>query len=159
MTTITRQLYDEDFYAWTQKQAAELRRFAKTRPNLPLDLNLIAEEIEDLGKSEHSAVVSFVRLIMQHFLLATYSPATEQRRHWLDEVDEFRSQAEDRITPTIRADVEAEFEEIYARARRNVARKMRRYGEERATDALPTECPYTLDQILGDWEPDSSTEL
>ena len=41
-----------DFYAWTQAQAKELRRFARTRPNLPLDLAHLAEEIEDLGMSE-----------------------------------------------------------------------------------------------------------
>lgn len=155
-TTSPERLYESDFYAWTQQQAKELRRFAATRPNLPLDLSLIAEEIEDLGTSERSAVFSFVRLVMQHFLLATYSPAKEQRRHWLDEVDEFRSQIEDKLTPTIRHDVEAEFGDIYARARRNVARKMRRYGEEAAAEALPGECPYTLQQVLGDWEPDPS---
>ncbi len=147
------QLYETDFYAWTQAQAKELRRFAKSRPNLPLDLGHIAEEIEDLGMSERSAVFSLVRLIMQHFLLATFSPATEQRHHWLDEVDEFRSQIEDKLTPTIRRDVEAALAAIYGRARRNVARKMRRYGETAAVTALPEACPYSLEQILGDWEP------
>lgn len=52
MATLTRpRLYDEDFYGWMQAQAEELRRFAGTRANLPLDLGLIAEEIADLGKS------------------------------------------------------------------------------------------------------------
>ena len=46
------QLYESDFYAWTQAQARELRRFARTRPNVPLDLAHLAEEIRDLGKSE-----------------------------------------------------------------------------------------------------------
>jgi Domain of unknown function DUF29 len=150
------QLYQSDFYAWTQAQAKELRRFARTRPNLPLDLAHIADEVEDLGMSEHSAVVSFVRLIMQHFLLAARSPAAEQRRHWLDEVDEFRSQIEDKLT--IRRDVEAELDLIYSRARRHVVRKMRRYGEEAAAAALPERCPYTLDRIVGDWEPDGKHE-
>jgi hypothetical protein len=52
------QVYETDSYAWTQAQAKELRRFARTRPNLPLDLAHIAEEIRDLGKSEHDAVFS-----------------------------------------------------------------------------------------------------
>jgi hypothetical protein len=146
-------LYESDFYAWTQAQAQALRRFAKTRPNVPLDLAHIAEEIQDLGMSERSAVFSLVRLIIQHFLLVVYSPAPEQRRHWLDEVDEFRSQIEDQLTPTIRRDVEAELGVVYSRARRNVARKMRRYGEEAAAAALPEPCPFTLEQILHDWEP------
>jgi hypothetical protein len=156
MTTIPpEQLYDTDFYAWTQAQAKELRRFARTRPNAPLDLAHLAEEIEDLGMSERSAVLSFVRLIMQHFLLVAHSPAPEQRHHWLDEVDEFRSQIEDKLTPTIRREVKAELVVLYSRARRNVARKMRRYGEEAAAAALPEACPFTLEQILSDWEPDT----
>ncbi len=150
------QLYETDFYAWTQAQAKELRRFAKTRLNLPLDLGHLAEAIEDLGMSERSAVFSFVRLIMQHFLLATHSPAAEQRQHWLDEVDEFRSQIEDRLTPTIRRDLESELPIIYGRARRNVVRKMRRYGEVTAPAALPEAYPYTLEQIFGYWEPDAN---
>jgi hypothetical protein len=147
------QLYETDFYAWTQAQAKELRRFARTRPNVPLDLAHLAEEIKDLGMSERSAVLSLVRLVVQHFLLLAYSPAPEQRRHWLDEVDEFRSQIEDKLTPTIRRDVAAELDVIYDRARRNVVRKMRRYGEDAAAAALPEGCPFTLEQILGDWEP------
>ena len=43
-----------------------------------------------------------------------------------------------------------------ARARRNVVRKMRRYGEATAAAALPETCPYTLEQILGDWEPEAT---
>ena len=56
--TRTERLDETDFYAWTQAQAKELRRFARTRPDLLLDLAQIADEIEDLGMSEHSAVVS-----------------------------------------------------------------------------------------------------
>jgi hypothetical protein len=152
-------LYETDFYAWTQAQAEELRRFARTRPNLPLDLAHLAEEIEDLGMSERSAVFSLVRLIIQHFLLVAHSPASEQRRHWLDEVDEFRSQIEDKLTPTIRRDLAAELDAIYDRARRNVARKMRRYGEDAAAADLPRGRPFTLEQILGDWEPDGERAI
>ena len=43
------QLYEEDFFAWTQLKAEKLRRFARPRPNLPLDLPHIAEEIAELG--------------------------------------------------------------------------------------------------------------
>jgi hypothetical protein len=156
-TSTPEQLYETDFYAWTRAQAKELRRFARTRPNLPLDLEHLAAEIEDLGKSEHNAAVSFGRLIMQYFLLATCSPASEQRPHWLDAVDEFRSRLEDKLTPTIQRVLEAGLDAIYAKARRNVARKMRRHDENEAAKALPSECPYTLDQILGEWEPPDVT--
>jgi hypothetical protein len=53
---LERDLYEHDFFAWTRRQSRELRRFARTRPNLPLDLARIAEEIADLGKEQRNAV-------------------------------------------------------------------------------------------------------
>jgi hypothetical protein len=47
-------LYDDDFYAWTQEQAALLRRLPVVSNRL--DAEMIAEEIEDLGKSELDTV-------------------------------------------------------------------------------------------------------
>lgn len=147
------QLYDVDFYAWTQQQAKELRRLARTRPNAALDLAHIAEEIRDLGKSERDAVFSLAQKVMEHFLLVEHSPAVDSRRHWLDEIDEFRDQIERKISPTIRRRLERDLDGVFARARRRVQRRMRRYGEEQGAEALPRKCPYTLEQILGDWEP------
>jgi len=45
----TEHLYEQDFFAWTQLQARELRRFGRTRPNLPLDFEHLAEEVADLA--------------------------------------------------------------------------------------------------------------
>jgi hypothetical protein len=147
------QLYETDFYAWTQVQAKELRRFARTRPNVALDLEHLAEKIQDLGKSEYEAVFSLVQQILQHFLLIEHSPATDQRLHWADEIDGFRDHIDRKLSPTIRRRLKREFEEAFARARRRVQRKMHRYGEEHAAARLPSECPYTLEQVLGEWLP------
>jgi hypothetical protein len=146
-------LYERDFYAWTQEQAKELRRFARTRPNLPLDLAHLAEEIRDLGKSERNAVFSLAEQIIRHFLLIEHSPARELRLHWMDEVDEFRAQIERKMSPTIRRHLKRELDEVFARARRRLARKLRRHGEDRAAESLPAECPYTIEQVLGEWMP------
>ena len=150
------QLYETDFYAWTQTQAKELRRFARTRPNLPLDLAHIAEEIRDLGKSERDTVFSFAELIMQNLLLVEHSAAIEHRRHWLDEVDRFRTRMRRKLSPTLRRRLKRALDEVYADAHRTVGRKMRRYSEDAAAAGLPATCPYTLEQIEGDWEPDTS---
>jgi Domain of unknown function DUF29 len=147
------QLYESDFYAWTQAQAKELRRFARTRPNVPLDLAHIAEEIRDLGKSEYEAAFSLTQRIIEHLLLIEHSPATDQRLHWSDEVDEFRDQVDRKLSPTIRRRLKREFAEAFARARRRVQRKLARYGETQAAAALPADCPYTVEQVLGDWLP------
>jgi len=55
-----RSLYDDDIYAWTQQQAEALRRLAGKGRDLPNDLDLenVAEEIEDVGKSELHRVES-----------------------------------------------------------------------------------------------------
>jgi hypothetical protein len=155
MGTTPSQLYAADFYAWTRHQATELRRFAKTRPNLPLDLEHIAEEIQDLGKSERDTVYSLARQIMQHLLLIEHSFATEERRHRMDEIDEFRAQMKRKLSATIRRDLRRDLGEVYADGRQVVERKMRRYREDRAAAALPATCPYTVDQVLGDWLPDT----
>jgi Domain of unknown function DUF29 len=79
-----RALYDEDIYAWAQQQAEALRRLAATRRNLPneLDLENVAEEIEDVGKSELSKVESFIRLILIHLLKAASAPQARSQRKW-----------------------------------------------------------------------------
>src|SRR3954452_18038768 len=92
-------LYDEDFYAWTQEQAELLRR---VRPgDNRLDTELIAEEIEDLGKSELRACQSLCEHIIEHLLKIEYSGLTEPADHWRDEVVEWRVQFERKQTRSI----------------------------------------------------------
>jgi hypothetical protein len=73
-------LYEHDFYAWTQLQAKELRRFARSRPNLPLDLPHIAEEIADLGRSQRDSLRSWTAHVIEHLLLLEHSPAVTHAR-------------------------------------------------------------------------------
>jgi hypothetical protein len=149
-TTPPSQLHEADFYAWTRQQAMELRRFAKTRPKVPLDLERLAEEIRDSGESERDTAYSLARRIIQHLLLIEHSPAIQERRHWMDEVDESRAQIKRKLSPTIRRHLGRDLRELYADGRHVVERKMRRYGEDRAADALPADNPSTLEQVLGD---------
>jgi hypothetical protein len=153
-TTAPDRLYEADFYAWTQQQALALRRFARTRPNLQLDLEHIAEEIQDLGKSERDAVFSLAQRVIEHFLLIEHSPATDQRLHWADEIDAFRDQMKRKLSPTIRRHLKRDLGEVYGDGRRIVERKMGRHGEREAAAALPADCPYTVEQVLGDWLPE-----
>jgi hypothetical protein len=146
-------LYEDDFFAWTQLQAKELRRFARTGPNLPLDLAHIAEEIADLGKSERNSLRSWARRIIERLLLIEHSAAEEARPGWTDEIVNFRSEIEDRLTPTLRRDLRRRLPVLYDRARRDLRRKLERHAEGHIADRLPTTCPYSLDQVLGDFWP------
>ena len=149
-------LYEDDFYAWTQAQAKELRRFARSRPNLPLDLAHIAEEIADLGTERRSRIRSWTRRIIEHLLLLEYSPAQDPRRGWIVEVVNFRREISDHLTETLRRDLKRQLPRLYDEARTDLPKKLAPYGEAHVADRFPERCPYTLDQVLGDTWPEAA---
>jgi hypothetical protein len=139
MATEAAELYDEDFYAWTQQQAQALR--THFRGDNRLDAEHLAEEVEDLGKSELQAVESFVENVIEHFLKLDYSGWVEARNHWRAEIDAFRGSIERKITPRIRQQVETELDALYGRARRAAARSLHQ-REPDFVRRLPKTCPY-----------------
>ena len=155
MTSVrAEQLYADDFYAWTQLQAKELRRLAGTRPNLSLDLAHLAEEIADLGTERRSRIRSLVGRIFEHLLLFQhYSPAQEPRRGWIAEVVNFRREIDDHLSATLYRDVKRQFPRLYNEARADLQKKLRLDGEAEAAARLPERCPCMLDQVLGDFWP------
>jgi hypothetical protein len=135
--------YDDDFYAWTQEQAELLRRLPAVSNRL--DSQLIAEEIEDLGKSELHTVQSLCEHIIEDFLKLEFSGLEEPTEHWRDEIVEWRVQIVKKITRSIAMKIDLPERYRYA------LRLLRRF--ERTAPGLmagvPVECPYSLDQILG----------
>src|ERR1700756_1719218 len=97
--------YEDDFYAWTQHQAEVLRTMR--RADNRLDRERVAEEVEDLGKSERDAVRSQIVRIVVHLLKLDYSPAVEPRYEWQETIIEARQVLDDKLTATLRRDVEA----------------------------------------------------
>ena len=149
--------YDDDFYAWTQHQAAVLREMpiADNR----FDREHVAEEIEDLGKNVRNAVRSQVRRIVEHFLKLQYSPAREPRADWMASIVDARTTLEDDLTATLRADATSELSRLYRATRKQAGLGLERYSEHGATDFMPSECPYTLDEVLkDDWYPEPVQE-
>ena len=144
---VKKELYEEDFYAWTKAQTDLLRagRFAD------LDLEHLIEEFDDLGESLKRSVRSRIRTIIEHLLKLEHSPAREPRGGWYDTITQ-RSDLLDELTASIRREVGSALPDLYDRARQNAATSLRKHGENAAA-ALPGKCPYTLDQITGDWLP------
>ena len=50
--TDVKALYDQDLVAWSHQQAAALRAAARTGSDQLVDWENLAEEIEDLGRSQ-----------------------------------------------------------------------------------------------------------
>jgi hypothetical protein len=142
-------LYEEDFYVWTEVQADLLR----ARRFDALDLENLIEEIEGLGDAKKSAVLSNATVIVEHLLKLQYSPAQDPRSGWIDSVLEHRNRLEFDLTPRLRQILQDELARVYAIARRTAERRLRVHGEDAAAAALPATCPYTPDQITGDWWP------
>lgn len=96
-------LYDDDIYAWSEQQAAVLRRLAAAPGRLPSDLDLehVAEEIEDLGKSERHAAESAIRLMLVHLIKLASAPGAAPAQHWRGEIVTFHIDLLSRFTPAM----------------------------------------------------------
>jgi hypothetical protein len=127
-------LYETDFFQWTQEQAKALREHNENA----LDWDNLKEEIEDLGNEKLNAVNSFLKWLIEHRLKLDYSQEIYPRNHWIKEINNFQDELEDRITPTLvnKVDIEKQYE----RAKRLV---LSEYKLE-----LPEKCPYTFEQLM-----------
>jgi hypothetical protein len=142
-------LYEQDFYVWAHDQAALLRagRFDA------LDLEHLIEEVEDLAGSMKSAVRSRATTVMEHLLKLQHSPAQSPRLAWRQTVRTQRTRLLNDLTPSLQRHLADRLPELYERARHDAEGSLRDHGEDDAANALPKACPYTFDQITGDWLP------
>ena len=144
-----RSLYDDDIYAWTQQQAEALRRLAGTRRDLPneLDLENVAEEIEDVGKSELHRVESFVRLILLHLVKAASVRDARAGDHWRKEVRIWRIDLRKDLTASMRAkiDLDAAWEVAVTKAEIDLAT-----AGDQVIPGLPGRSPFAVDDLAGD---------
>ena len=130
-------------------------RTLPTRDNR-FDREHLAEEIEDLGKSERDAVRSQVRRILVHFLKLAYSPARDPRFDWMDSIDRCARRARRQTVASLAARHRGSdyLGSMPTRVSRSAV-DLQTYGERDAAQSLPAECPYTIDQILAeDWYPE-----
>ena len=142
-------LYEQDFYAWSKAQADLLRagRYAE------LDLDHLTLRVDDLGESLYRSARSRIRTIIEHLLKLESSPSRDPRAGWVETVMTQRSDLEDELSASLRPRIEQALPRTYEQARRNTTAALREHGEQAAADALPVTCPYTLEQITGDWLP------
>ncbi|MDJ0516940.1 MAG: DUF29 domain-containing protein [Trichodesmium sp. MO_231.B1] len=138
-------LYEVDYFLWLEKTIELLNN----RQLENLDYENLIEELEALGRSEKSAVESFVILIIQHLLLYQYW--SEERAnncsHWCGEIFAFRTQLELKITTNLRNNLAERLDYLYSKARKSAQIKSKLQ--------LPEINPYSLEQILDeDWLPE-----
>jgi hypothetical protein len=138
--------YDEDFYGWSQPQAAVLRGLGGRRdlPNA-LDLEHVAEEIEDVGKAQRSSVDNHLRQIFIHLLKAASVSRTELRKDCLGEVRHFQGDTFGRYSNSMRREIE--LDDLWRRAMRTARLKLEGHGVELLVPPTAA-CPFELDDLV-----------
>src|SRR5262245_43978354 len=131
-------LYDEDFYRWTQHQAALLRAGRWQE----LDYANLAEEIESLGKWDKRDLEQQLKgLLVQ--LLTWWAKPEDRCGRWKSAIRTQRDELELllRDSPSLEAQVPVLLAAVYPHARRAVL-------EDTGLYTLPESCPFTPAQLL-----------
>lgn len=134
--------YEQDFLTWTQQQAEYLQkgRWAE------LDVKNLIEELEALGRSEQKELSSYFQVLVMHLLKCQYQPE-KRTPSWNNTLSNCRDKIQDCLedTPSLQRFLQDSewIEKYYRRARRDAAKET-----QKSLQTFPTECPYTIAQIL-----------
>ncbi len=138
------ELYERDGLAWSERQAALLRKMmAGERPNETPDWPNIVEEIEAMGRSELRQVESLLLQAMIHLLKLRAWPASGSNAEWTEKADGFLDDAERAFTPSMRQRIDVA--DLYEDALRNTRLRADESGSPRQ---LPNTSPFALDDLL-----------
>lgn len=131
--------YEDDYYGWAMAQAGHLRAGDLGA----LDLLRLAEEIEDLGKSEYAQLQNALALLMQHMLKWDHQPERPSRSWCLTIREQRRRIARTmRDSPSLKPSWSKAVAEAYEDA-------VDRAADETGLpdEAFPPACPYDDDAL------------
>lgn len=135
--------YEYDIVAWANEQAALLRAGQFSA----LDIEHLAEEIEDVGKSEQRELASRMAVLIAHLLKWQYQPG-RRSNSWLRTIKVQRERIELAIrrTPSLKSALQDEVwqRDIWLDAVEQAAK-------ETGLDTFPENCTWSIAQVM---EPD-----
>ncbi|TDP44575.1 DUF29 domain-containing protein [Zavarzinia compransoris] len=140
-------MYERDFYAWANEQAALLRAGKLAAA----DIEHIAEEIESMGKTEKRELVSRLAVLLLHLLKWRYQPECRSAS-WEATIEVQRRDLAVHLkdNPSLKAKVPEAVDYAYGNARIEAAAET---GLPKPT--FPEECPWSFDQAISeDFWPD-----
>ncbi|MFB2836487.1 DUF29 domain-containing protein [Floridanema evergladense] len=136
----TSELYENDFYAWTVKQA----NFLRNRDWNNLDIPNLAEEIESLGKQDRRELRNRLRVLIGHLLKWEFQ-SDKRSKSWANTIDEQRFQILGLLqeSPSLNPYLPDAISEVY-----KYALKLAADETSLSKETFPQEYPYGLEQIL-----------
>ena len=135
-----RDLYDRDFFEWTRCNAALLRAGRLEEA----DVEHLAEEIEDMGKSQRHELANRLRVLLAHLLKWRVEP--ERRgRSWRATIDVQRDELLRLLgqMPSLRNYLRDTLPEIYRPAVKQAIAET-----DLPDETFPAKCPFTIHEIL-----------
>lgn len=133
-------LYEQDFYAWANEQAALLRSGKLSAA----DIEHIAEEIESMGKTEKRELISRLKVLLMHLLKWQFQPVARSVS-WQLTIKEQRREVARHLAdnPSLKARLSETMADAYGDAIIAAARET-----SLPEDAFPAECPWSFEQIM-----------
>lgn len=133
-------LYEKDFYAWTQEQA----RLIKEKSFDKLDLTHLFDEIEDMGNRHTDEIESRLELLLMHLLKWKYQPNL-QSKIWFYTIKEQRKRIALRLRkmPSLKSRLPEIFPEAYDLS---IDEATKETGLE--DSIFPRKCQWTIEQVL-----------
>jgi len=140
MGAATKTLYDTDFVEWSARTAERVRAGRLTE----VDLEHLAEEIEDLARSERRAIRSQLKRMLLDLLKQRIQPERDGSS-WQASVADARQEILDELaeSPSLRLYLEEHLAEICRQAA-----KLATIETGMPLADLPERCPYSLEQLL-----------
>ncbi|HTU55223.1 MAG TPA: DUF29 domain-containing protein [Acetobacteraceae bacterium] len=138
--------YEADIFAWSEHQAELLRRRARGElvNEAEIDWPNVAEEIESVGRSELRACRSLLKQALSHMLKAEAWPLSRDAPTWRADAIDFRQQAREAFTPSMRDHIDVE--DLY----RQAVRAMPETIDGQPPLPVPPECIVALDELLSE---------
>ncbi len=140
--TTNAELYEQDFFQWTQTTAA-LIRAGKLQE---IDPESVGEELESLGKRDKRELESRLEVLVRHLLKWRYQTDRPVRRQsWRSTIREQRRRLARLLaqSPSLRPALAEALPEEYTHARQRASDETRL-----REDTFPHVCPWTAEQLL-----------
>lgn len=135
--------YATDYYGWATETAQKLR----SGDLAGINLNLVAEEIESLGRSEQQQLANRLSILVAHMLKWEFQPS-QRKQGWLNTMTEQRRRIQRLLekNPSLKPLVAESITEAYPEAVFHAATETNMVEQD-----FPRTCPYSADEILPDF--------
>jgi Domain of unknown function DUF29 len=136
----TTTLYEQDFYAWTQRQV-ELLQAGRWNE---LDIENLIEEIESLGKQQRQELRNCLGVLLGHLLKWRYQPEARSRS-WTATIREQRRRIQEHVqdNPSLKSylpeAITCGYQDGLDLVERETPIEM---------ETLPQTCPFSLSEIF-----------